>query len=80
MLGEEAAEKTRSVLQLCQQRFKDYQFGLKLIEKNTGVGEFDLEKEAVLDADKFLSERVVQSYNTATETAQANSSSGDEGE
>ncbi len=80
LLGEEAAEKTRSVLQLCQQRFKDYQFGLKLIEKNTGVGEFDLEKEAVLDADKFLSERVVQSYNSATETAQANSSSGDEGE
>ena len=78
LLGEEAAEQARSVLQLCQQRFKDYQFGLKLIEKNTGVGEFDLEKEAVLDADKFLSEHVVQSYNTATETAQANSSSEDE--
>ena len=66
LLGEQAADKARSVLQLCQQRFKDFQFGLKLIEKNTGVGEFDLGKEAVLDADKFLSERVVQSYSRVT--------------
>ncbi len=80
LLGEEAAEQARSVLQLCQQRFKDYQFGLKLIEKNTGVGEFDLEKEAVLDADKFLSERVVQSYNTDTDTAQTDCTSENESE
>ncbi|MFK7911480.1 MAG: AAA family ATPase [Akkermansiaceae bacterium] len=73
LLGEQAADKARSVLQLCQQRFKDFQFGLKLIEKNTGVGEFDLGKEAVLDADKFLSERVVQSYNTSADNVQADS-------
>ena len=73
LLGEEAAEKARSVLQLCQQRFKDFQFGLKLIEKNTGVAEFTLGKEVILDADKFLSERVVQSYNHGTDTDNADS-------
>lgn len=73
LLGEQAAEQARSVLQICQQRFKDFQFGLKLIEKNTGVGEFDLGEEAVKDADKFLSERVVQSYNNGADTKQADS-------
>ena len=67
LLGEQAAVQGRSVLQLSQQRFKDYQFGLKLIEKNTGQGEFVLDKEAVEDADKFLSECVVQSYTDAAE-------------
>ncbi|MCP5536040.1 MAG: AAA family ATPase [Akkermansiaceae bacterium] len=64
-IGAEAAEYARSVLQICQQRFKDYQFGLKLIQKNTGQGEFELGTEAVKDADKFLSESVVQSYTDA---------------
>jgi len=67
LLGKEAAEQARSVLQLCQQRFKDYQFGMKLIQKNTGQGEFKLGKEAVEDADKFLSESVVQSYTDAAD-------------
>ena len=66
-LGEEAAEQARSVLQICQQRFKDYQFGLKLIQKNIGKGKFELGKEAVEDADKFLSECVVQSYTDAAD-------------
>lgn len=61
----EATEQARSVLQICQQRFKDYQFGLKLIQKNTGVGEFELGRDAVEDADKYLSESVVQSYTDA---------------
>ena len=68
MLGEEAASRTRSVLQICQQRFKDYQFGLKLIQKNTGKGEFELDADAVSDADKFLSEAIVQSYTDAADT------------
>ena len=71
MLGEEAASRTRSVLQTCQQRFKDYQFGLKLIQKNTGKGEFELDTDAVSDADKFLSESIVQSYTDAADTRRA---------
>lgn len=70
-LGAEAASQGRSVLQICQQRFKDLQFGLKLIQKNTGQGEFELGVDAVEDADKFLSDRVVQSYNDAAAMKQA---------
>lgn len=64
-LGTEAAEQARSVLQLCQQRFKDYQFGLKLIQRNTGKKQFELGLDAVEDADQFLSNRVVKSYADA---------------
>lgn len=71
LLGLEAASQGRSVLQISQQRFKDLQFGLKLIQKNTGQGEFELNEEAVEDADKFLSDRVVQSYTDAAEAKQA---------
>ena len=80
-LGAEAALQARSVLQISQQRFKDLQFGLKLIQKNTGQGEFELGVEAVEDADKFLSERVVQSYTDAAavkQEAEQNDDSPDE--
>jgi len=69
VLGEEAASEARSVLQICQQRFKDYQFGLNLIEKNTGKNEFELDVDAVSDADKYLNERIVQSYKDAANRA-----------
>jgi ATP-dependent Clp protease ATP-binding subunit ClpX len=61
-LVHEAATEGRSVLQLCEQRFHDYQFGLKLIQKNTRCDRFELPVEAVANPDKFLSDLVVQSY------------------
>ena len=57
-----AGEQARSVFQVARQHFKDYQFGLKLIQKNTGQAEFILTETAVNDPDKFLSELVVKSY------------------
>ena len=60
-----AGEQARSVFQVARQHFKDYQFGLKLIQKNTGQAEFMLTEDAVTDADQFLSELVVKSYQEA---------------
>ncbi|MED5419305.1 MAG: hypothetical protein VYA27_11420, partial [Verrucomicrobiota bacterium] len=42
--------------------FRDVQFGLKLIQKNTGRACFELGPEAVEDPDNYLSELVVRSY------------------
>jgi endopeptidase Clp ATP-binding regulatory subunit ClpX len=70
-LAERASEQGRSVLQVCRERFKDYQFGLKLIEKNTGQAEFELTPEAVADPDKFLSQMVVLSYGREAESGSA---------
>jgi predicted transcriptional regulator len=64
-LVEMAGEQARSVFQVARQHFKDYQFGLKLIQKNTGQAEFILTGPAVNDPDKFLSELVVKSYKDA---------------
>lgn len=60
-----AGEQARSVFQVARQLFRDYQFGLKLIQKNTGQGEFLLTEEAVANPDKFLSDMVVKSYKDA---------------
>ena len=64
-LAEEASSQGRSLLQLCRQRFRDVQFGLKLIQKNTGRTRFELGSEAVADPDKYLSDLVVKSYRGA---------------
>lgn len=64
-LAGEASEQGRSLLQLCGQRFRDVQFGLKLIEKNTGRTSFEFGVESVEDPDKYLSDLVVQSYGGA---------------
>jgi hypothetical protein len=51
--------------ELCAHLFKDYHFGLSLIQKNTGQKKFVLGAVAVDAPDKFLSDLVVQSYYPA---------------
>jgi ATP-dependent protease Clp ATPase subunit len=57
-----ALEKATPVRDLCNARFKDYQFGLKLIAQNTGQHEFVIDKDAVEEPDQVLSDWVVKSY------------------
>jgi hypothetical protein len=73
MLVNEALEKAQSVRDLCSKRFKDFQFGLKLISQNSGQKEFVIDTEAVQAPDKILSDWVVASYRNADQAAaQAN--------
>jgi hypothetical protein len=62
LLVQEALEKGQSVRELCATRFKDFQFGLKLIAQNSGQREFVVDKDVVQAPDKVLSEWVVSSY------------------
>jgi ATP-dependent protease HslVU (ClpYQ) ATPase subunit len=57
-----ALAQNLAVRDLCANRFKDFQFGLKLIAQNTGQQEFMIDTDAVESPDKFLSEWVVKSY------------------
>ncbi len=59
-----ARRENASMRVLCERIFKDYQFGLTLIQKNTTRAEFVLPASAVEDPDKFLSDLVVHSYRT----------------
>src|SRR6266487_1153603 len=61
-LIERAQMERMMMADLCAHLFKDYQFGLSLISKNTGQKKFLLDAAAVDAPDKFLSELVVQSY------------------
>lgn len=61
-LVERAQTEHMTTTELCAHLFKDYQFGLSLIQKNTGRKSFALNGAAVDAPDKFLSELVVTSY------------------
>jgi ATP-dependent Clp protease ATP-binding subunit ClpX len=58
----EALIQSVSVRDLCAAKFKDYQFGLKLIAQNTGSSHFVLDISAVEAPDKTLSDWVIASY------------------
>ena len=59
-----ALERAVAIRDLCADKFKDYQFGLKLIAQNTGRKEFTIDVDAVEAPDKVLSDWVVSSYRT----------------
>lgn len=60
-------EKNIPVRDLCESLFKDYQFGLGLIRRNSGRLEFVIPAEAVDAPDRVLSEWVVASYREKTD-------------
>ena len=70
-LVERAQTERMTMSDLCAHLFKDYQFGLSLIKKNTDQTRFMINAEAVDAPDKFLSELVVQSYYPAAAAQKA---------
>ena len=70
-LVERAQTERMTMSDLCAHLFKDYQFGLNLIKKNTGQARFVINADAVDAPDKFLSELVVQSYYPAAAAQKA---------
>lgn len=66
----EAGERGRSVRDICADKFKDYQFGLSLIAKNSGQKEFLIDEMATAAPDKILSDWVVASYRPSGEAEQ----------
>ena len=69
-LVERAQAERMKMADLCAHLFKDYHFGLSLIQKNTGRKHFVLNAAAVAAPDKFLSELVLQSYGSGGEGKQ----------
>ncbi|NJN82866.1 MAG: hypothetical protein HC802_11705 [Caldilineaceae bacterium] len=56
---------------MCADLFRDFQFGLKLIQQNTGRNTFEIGPEAVQNPNKYLSDLVVASYGATTKVADA---------
>jgi hypothetical protein len=58
----QAAEEGKPIRDFCAEKFKDYQFGLKLVAQNLGREEFTIDVDAVEAPDRVLSDWVVASY------------------
>jgi len=61
-LEELGTQRNMSVMKLCSDLFRDFQYGMKLIQNNTGEKVFKLSREAIEAPDAYLSELVVASY------------------
>lgn len=67
---QKAGEVDRGVREFCEKAFKDYQFGLTLIRRNSGREDFSLSPAAVDDPDGVLSGWVVESYRANSPDSQ----------
>lgn len=61
-LVELSLETDRTIRAICEDKFRDFQHGLKLIARNTGKTAFTVMKEVVENPDKELSRWIVESY------------------
>lgn len=65
-LEELSEQRNMSVMKLCSDLFRDFQYGMKLVQNNTGEQVFKLSREAIEDPDAYLSALVVNSYPDRT--------------
>jgi len=59
-LSEDSGKTVRTV---CEEHFRDYEYGLKLIARNTGTVAFKITVDAVRSPDRVLSGWITQSYD-----------------
>ena len=69
-LVERAEAERMKMADLCAHLFKDFQFGLSLIKKNTRKTKFVLDAAAIDAPDKFLSDLVLRSYGPGERPAE----------
>jgi ATP-dependent Clp protease ATP-binding subunit ClpX len=70
-IAQRAREAGTNVTEFCNNLFKDYPYGLKLLRDRDANLKFTVPVSALDDPDKFLSERVVEFYRQAKGTEQA---------
>lgn len=68
-----AVDKDKTIRAVCEERFKDFEHGLKIISRNTGQERFSINADMARDPDGQLSKWVVESFRNrqldADETA-----------
>ncbi|MGF1483864.1 MAG: AAA family ATPase [Opitutales bacterium] len=68
----EAVERDKMIRTICEERFKDFQHGLHIIQRNTGQTKFEITGEVAQEPDKTLSKWVVASFKEAEAQAKDN--------
>jgi hypothetical protein len=59
---ERSQRENKTVRELCNALFKDFEFGLGLIRNQKGQTEFEIPVTAIANPGKFLSDLVLASY------------------
>ena len=57
-------ERDKTIRALCEELFKDFEYGLKLISTRTGRTEFEITKEVIANPEKELSQWVTEYYHS----------------
>lgn len=65
LLVEMSVEQDKSAMSICEQKFRDFQHGLKIIAGNTGQLSFTINRQAVTSPEKELSRWIVESFQKA---------------
>jgi len=65
LIVEESLASRKTVRAVCEEKFRDYEFGLKLINKNTGQQKFEINRDTVEKAVEEISRWVRESYSSA---------------
>lgn len=63
-LAEESLATNKTVRAICEEKFRDYEFGLKLINRNTGQSKFVIDRDVVEKSVEIISRWVRESYAT----------------
>ena len=71
-LIDSAVESDKAIRTVCEEKFRDFQHGLKIVSRNTEEDAFTITKAIVGNPDKELSRMVVDSFETAKTKAEEN--------
>jgi len=63
---EQSVKTHKTVRSICEETFRDYEFGLKLINKNTGQQKFVINRDTVEKSVEVISQWVRESYASAS--------------
>ncbi len=67
LLVAESVETGKTIRAMCEERFRDFEYGLKLINRNTGRDSFTISPKVVKAPDKELSRWIVESHRAGDE-------------
>ncbi|MCH2207343.1 MAG: AAA family ATPase [Lentisphaerales bacterium] len=67
LLVESSLKTGKTIKIICEDKFKDYPYGLKLISEKGNIKDFTISREAVIDPDKELSKWVVEGFQNSSE-------------
>jgi hypothetical protein len=63
-----AVDLDKTIRAVCEERFKDLEYGLKIIARNTGAESFTISRKMAENPDAELSRMVVESFQHQKET------------